>query len=113
MPARSIASSRSRALRSSCSLMIVCPFQGAPQRAERAASAVAGDAVEPGGERSRVGQPRDATEDVEPDFLQGVLGGVATAEQFAQVVAQPRRVALHQFRKGSLVAGLAAQDQDT
>src|SRR2546428_619566 len=108
MPPTSIAFSRGWGLRTSYSLSRSRPFRNAARAAGRPAGAVAGDAVHPGGDRARGGQARDAAEAVETSFLQGGLGGVALAERVAQVVAQPRRLAVPPFLKRSLVAGVAA-----
>lgn len=81
-----------------------------PEPAERP---IPRDPIEPRRERPGVGQPWDASNDVAPDVLQGVLDVRRRPEELPDVVAEPRPVSLHDFAERGLVADLAADDEQT
>jgi len=80
-----------------------------PQFAERS---MTGDSVNPGGKRSWIPQLRQAAVDVEPYFLQQIVGGMVIADHRGQEVVQPLLVKFDQFSEGGTVPCLAAHDQD-
>src|SRR5436305_1995566 len=95
-----------RGSRIEAALFIECLLQAALSQATK--SPISRDAIDPSPERLRVRQPRQRTENVQPNVLQGVFRGVCRTQQLPQKIPQAWRIPLDQLRKRRLVAGLTA-----
>jgi hypothetical protein len=82
-----------------------------PTPAELAERPAPRDPIEPCGERSGLGQPRQTPEDVAPDLLQDVLDVSRRPEDFPEEVAEPRSVGPDDLAERRLVADLATEDE--